>query len=186
MLEFKFLPFKNLETERLLLRRPSANDVGEMFLLRSDPGTMKYVPRPLAKTREDALEHLELINSKIEDNTGINWVITLKDDPKFIGIIGHYRLQPENHRAEIGYMLLPEYHGKGIATEAIKAALIYAFDEMKLHSVEAVIDSENIASEMVLLKNGFVKEAHFVENEYWNGKFRDTIIYSLLERNFIP
>jgi ribosomal-protein-alanine N-acetyltransferase len=36
-----------------------------------------------------------------------------------LGIIGHYRIQPENHRAEIGYML-PEYQGKGITSEAIK------------------------------------------------------------------
>ena len=81
-------------------------------------------------------------------------------------------------------MLLPEYHGMGIVTEAIKAALIYGFEEMKLHSIEAIIDPDNIASEMVLQKNGFVKEAHILENEFFDGKFIDTVIYSLLKRNF--
>ena len=185
MLEINFHPFKNLETERLLLRRVSVDDADEMFALRGDPEAMKFVPRPLAKSREDALAHIAMIDSKIEDNTGINWAITLKGNPKFIGIIGHYRIQPENHRAEIGYMLLPEYHGKGIATEAIKAALEYGFEDMNLHSIEAVIDPENIASEKVLQKNGFVKEAHILENELYDGKFWDTVIYSILKRNFV-
>jgi ribosomal-protein-alanine N-acetyltransferase len=55
---------------------------------------------------------------------------------------------------------------------------------MQLHSIEAIIDPENGASESVLQKNGFVKEAHILENEYYNGEFLDTVIYSLLKRNF--
>ena len=120
MVNINFTPFPNLETERLYLRRITNEDVNEIFSLRSDKETMKYVPRPLAKTLEDAMEHIALINSKIETNEGINWAITIKNEPKLIGIIGHYRIKPEHYRAEIGYMLLPEYHGKGIITEAIK------------------------------------------------------------------
>lgn len=184
MLTINFIPFKNLETERLFLRRIDTIDVDAVLELRGNPQTMKYIPRPLAKTKEDALEHIAMINEKIDNSTGINWVITLKDNPKLIGIIGHYRIQPENYRAEIGYMILPQYHGKGIATEAIKAVVEYGFEEMQLHSVEAIIDPENQASEKVLLKSGFVKEAHIKENEFYDGKFIDTVIYSLLRKNF--
>ena len=168
----------------MLLRRLNENDWGEVMALRGNPETMKFIPRPLVTTKEQALEHLTMIEEKIVDNTGINWGITIKGSPKIIGIIGHYRIQTVNHRAEIGYMSLPETYGKGYITEAIKAVLEYGFDQMNLHSVEAVIDPDNIASEKVLLKNGFVKEAHILENELWNGKFWDTVIYSLLERNF--
>ncbi|MGL2966075.1 GNAT family N-acetyltransferase [Flavobacterium sp. XGLA_31] len=184
MLTINFHPFQNLETKRLLLRRIDENDVDEILALRGNSETMKYIPRPLAKTKEDALQHIAMINEKIEDNTGINWGITIKGNLKIIGIIGHYRIQPENHRAEIGYMSLPETYGKGYITEAIKAVVKYGFEQMNLHSVEAVIDPDNIASEKVLLKNGFVKEAHILENELWDGKFWDTVIYSLLRRNF--
>ena len=184
MLTINFNPFKNLETERLLLRRLTAADVNEMYLLRSNPEIMKYIPRPLAANTEEALEHIKTIDEKIESNEGINWAITLKGNPKLIGIIGHYRIQPENYRAEIGYMLLPDYHGKGITTEAIKRVVQYGFEEMQLHSIEAIIAPENYASEKVLQKNGFVKEAHLLENEYFEGKFLDTVIYSLLKRNF--
>lgn len=183
MLDINFTPFPNLETERLYLRRISKEDVNEIFALRSNKETMKYVPRPLAKTEEEALQHIALIDSKIENNEGINWAITLKGNPKLIGIIGHYRIKSEHFRAEIGYMLLPEYQGKGIVSEAIKETVRYGFEIMKLHSIEAIIDPENFASGRVLQKNGFVKEAHLKENEYYNGRFLDTVIYSILNKS---
>jgi len=183
MLNINFIPFPNLETDRLLLRRIDITDVNEIFALRSNKETMKYIPRPLAKTKEDALGHITMIEEKIENNEGINWAITLKCNPKLIGIIGHYRIKPEHFRAEIGYMLLPEYHGKGIITEAIKETVNYGFQIMKLHSIEAIIDPENYASEKVLQKSGFVKEAHLKENEYYEGRFLDTVIYSILNKH---
>jgi ribosomal-protein-alanine N-acetyltransferase len=184
MLSINFHPFQNLETERLLLRRLVNTDVEEVLTLRGNPETMKYIPRPLAKTKEDALAHIAMIEEKIVDNTGINWAITIKGNPKMIGIIGIYKIYPENHRAEIGYMILPETFGKGYTTEAIKVVLEYGFEQMDLHSMEAIIDPDNIASEKVLQKNGFVKEAHILENGLWDGKYLDTVIYSLLRRNF--
>ncbi|MBS7786749.1 GNAT family N-acetyltransferase [Flavobacterium sp. CYK-55] len=184
MLSFNFSPFPNLETSRLLLRRVTADDAQQIFALRSNPETMKFIPRPLVTNIDEALEHFKMIDDKINSNEGINWAITLKGNPQLIGIIGHYRLQPENHRTEIGYMILPEYNGQGITTEAIDAVLAYGFEVMQLHSIEAVIDPENYASEKVLIKNGFVKEAHILENELYEGKFWDTVIYSLLKRNF--
>ena len=184
MLTINFHPFKNLETKRLLLRRVSNDDVNEILELRGNPETMKYIPRPLATTKDEALAHIKMINDKIEANEGINWAITIKGNSKLIGVIGHYRIQPENHRCEIGYMILPQYNGQGIVTEAVKVVLEYGFDDLQMHSIEGVIDPNNIASERVLLKNGFAKEAHILENEFWDGKFWDTVIYSLLKRNF--
>lgn len=183
MLTINFNPFPDLETDRLLLRRVNAGDVKEILMLRSNPETMQYIPRPLLKTDEEALEHIAMIDQKIEANEGINWAITLKDSPKLIGIIGHYRIKPEHYRAEIGYMLLPDYHKRGIITEAVKAAVHYGFHDLKLHSIEAVIAPENIGSAKVLEKNGFIKEAHFKEYEFYNGKFLDSVIYSLLDHS---
>lgn len=183
MLDINFLPFQILQTERLILRRVVKEDVPEIFALRSDQEVMKYIPRPLLKTEEEAIAHITAIDEKIDSNEGINWAITQKGSPKLIGIIGHYKLKPEHFRSEIGYMLLPEYQGKGIISEAIKEVVNYGFEVMKLHSIEAIIDPENISSEKVLKKNGFVKEAHFKENEYYEGRFLDTAIYSILNEN---
>lgn len=184
MLVLNFHPFPPLATERLQLRRIHSTDLDGVLAMRGDAETMRYIPRPLVTTPEEGLAHIAMIEDAWEKNTAINWVITLKGADDFMGIIGLYRIQAENHRAELGYMLLPGYHGKGYATEAIAAVLAYAFEEVHFHSIEAVIDPDNGASERVLQKNGFVKEAHILENELWEGKFWDTVIYSLLRRNF--
>lgn len=182
MSAFSFLPFQNLESERLLLRQITPDDVNEIFALRSNPETMKYIPRPLATTKDDAMGHIKMIQDKIVSNEGINWAITEKGNPKMIGIIGHYRIRWEHFRSEIGYMLLPEHQGKGIITEAIQLLVDYGFNEMKMHSLEAIIDPENTASARVLEKNNFIKEAHFKENEFYDGKFLDAVVYSLLNK----
>ena len=182
MLTLNFNPFHDLETERLLLRRVDNNDYKEVLALRSNPETMKYIPRPLLKNEEEAFAHIAMIENKIINKEGINWAITIKDDHRLIGIIGHYRIQVENYRAEIGYMILPEFNGQGIVTEAVKEVVKYGFDIMKLHSIEAVIDPDNIASAKVLEKIGFVKEAHFKENEFHEGHFYDSVIYSILNK----
>ena len=184
MLTLNFTPFPILESERLHFRKLSNDDASEIFELRSNPETMKYIPRPLAKTLDDALKHIKLINDNIDSNTDINWAVAEKDSNKCIGIMGFYRTQPENFRTELGYMILPAYHNKGYVTEAVKTLVTFAFNELNFHSIEAIILPDNVASERVLQKNGFVKEAHLVENECYNGKFIDTVIYSLLKRNF--
>jgi len=182
MLTINFSPFPILETKRLILRRVLPSDVKEMFELRSNPETMKYIPRPLLTNHEEALAHIQMMEDKIETNEGINWAITLKGDDTMLGVIGHYRIKPEHYRAEVGYMILPEYHGKGITTEAVQCVVDYGFNTMQLHSIEGVIDPENGASEKVLQKCGFVKEAHFKENEYFDGKFIDAVVYSILNK----
>lgn len=180
MLTINFSPFPILETERLILRRVLPSDVKEMFELRSNPETMKYIPRPLVTNYDEALAHIKMMEDKIETNEGINWAITLKGDDKMLGVIGHYRIKPEHYRAEVGYMILPEYHGKGITTEAVQCVVDYGFNTMQLHSIEGVIGPENEASQRVLQKCGFVKEAHFKENEFYDGKFIDAVVYSKL------
>ncbi len=183
MLNINFNPFPVLETKRLVLRRLNNDDAEAVLSLRGNPENMIYIPRPLLKNIDEALLHIKIINDKIDNNTGINWAICMKDNPKFIGLLGLYVIHETNMRSEIGYMILPEYNNQGITSEAIQAVVNYGFDVVNLHSIEGIIDPNNIASEKVLLKNGFVKEAHIIENEFAEGKFWDTVIYSLLKQN---
>ena len=185
MLITNFSPFPILNSDRLQLRQITNGDLDEVFELRNDPETMKFIPRPLAKTKQDALHLITMITEKINANRDINWAITLQSNSKLIGIIGHYKIKHENYRSEIGYILNPKFHNKGIITDAIQLILEYGFTVLQLHSIEAIIDPNNFASEKVLQKNRFVKEAHLIENEFFNGKFIDTVIYSLLKKNYI-
>ena len=181
MLEFNFTPFPNLETHRLNLRRLISNDVSEILALRSNPEIMKFIPRPLITTQEEALEFISAMDTNVNNNSVINWAITTKENDKVIGMIGYYRMKPENYRAEVGYILSAEYHGQGIMTEALQRVVQFGFEEMGLNSIEAVIDPENYGSEKVVLKNNFVKEGHFKEHTFFEGKFFDSVFYSLLK-----
>lgn len=180
MLEFNFNPFSNLETERLLLRRITMHDAKEIFAHRSDVNAMKYIGKPLAEGLEDAINLIRRMDEGINNNNSIAWGICLKGEEKIIGSIGYYRINKDHHRGEIGYMIGTEHWGKGIVTEAMKVTLDFGFNELKFHSVEAMVDPDNLASIRVLEKQNFVKEAHFKEDYFFNNKFLDTAVYSLL------
>jgi [ribosomal protein S5]-alanine N-acetyltransferase len=181
MLVTKFEVFPELTTERLLLRKISANDADAIFRLRSDRDVMKYIDRPLAESVDDALKWIEMVNDAMQNEDGVPWAICLKEDPAtLIGSIGFWRMQKQHFRAEVGYLLDPFFHGKGYMSESINKVVDFAFTIMNLHSIEAIIDPRNTASAKTLEKSGFVKEAYFKENYYWNGVFCDTAIYSKL------
>src|SRR4051812_7446057 len=114
MLNLNFDPFPILTTERLILRRFTFADAPRLFELRKDPVIMQYIGRPLAKTLDDAIDLIKVINDLLSGNNGITWCITLKNEQEFIGSIGFWRIEKENYRAEIGYLLNPVYQGMGI------------------------------------------------------------------------
>lgn len=180
MLELKLHPVPLIETKRLTLRSISENYLQDIFQLRSNVHAMKYIHRPIATSLEDAKALLAKITAMNANNEGIQWGILLKNQPKVIGMIGYHRIDKEHYRAEIGYMLDPEYWNCGITSEATKAVVDFGFQQMKLHSIEAKINPENVNSEKLLLKNNFIKEAHFKEDFFFNGEFSDTIVYSRL------
>lgn len=181
MLAIDNTTFTSIGTSRLMLRALTLDDVDAMFALRSDPVAMRYVPRPLATSMEDAADHIENILAEQRANKCVQWAITLKGDPRMVGIIGFWRIQKEHDRGELGYMLLPVFWGAGIITEAIRAVVDHAFATLNFHSIEAVVDPNNPASMKVLEKNGFRREAWFRENFLWNGEYLDSVVYGLLK-----
>ena len=184
MLEVNFKPFPEIKTERLLLRRLIKEDTEQIFKLRSDENVMKFIGKKPIVSMNEAIDFFNLVDNSLENNFGITWAMALKESPeKMIGTMGLWRLIKENFRAEVGYMLLPQYWKKGLAKEALREVIKYGFDEMKLHSIEAHISPRNTASASLLEKTGFAKEAYFKEDFFFNGTFEDTAIYSLLSKS---
>ena len=183
MLELNFVPFPEIKTERLLLRKMTDADAPEIQFLRSDDRVMKYIDREKTKTVEEALAFIQKVNGSIDNNECIMWAIALQDDPDtLIGNIGFWRIINQHYRSEIGYTLHPDFWNNGIMKEALLAAIDFGFKAMKLHSIEAHINPDNTASGKVLEKTGFVREAYFKEDFFFRGEFIDTAIYSLLAK----
>jgi ribosomal-protein-alanine N-acetyltransferase len=181
MLTINFNPFPVIESPRLILRRPVAADIDELFKYRSDKELMQYIPHRYATSRAQVEETLERIDKLIAANEGINWAITLKGDDTIIGMVGYVHFYKEHYRAEIGYMLHTPYHGQGIAAEATKAAIDYGFGALQLHSIEAIVNSKNAASQKLLQRLGFTNDAFFRDYLCHDGKFMDANVYSLLK-----
>jgi ribosomal-protein-alanine N-acetyltransferase len=182
MLHLNFTPFPVLTTQRLMLRQFTYDDAADLFEVRSNVGIMQYINRPLAKTVDDAVDLIKVINDLLSSNNGITWCISLKNNQRFIGSIGFWRIEKENYRAEIGYLLNPAYQGAGLMQEAIDAVIPYGFDAMNLHSIQANVSSGNAPSIKLLEKNNFVREGYFKENHFYNEAFADTAVYTLLTK----
>jgi ribosomal-protein-alanine N-acetyltransferase len=164
-----FKPFPNLTTEHLTLRQLDLHDENEIFVLRSDERVLKYIDIPIAQTIEDAQAFINKIINGAINNESVYWGITLNDDTKLIGTICLWNISEDHFTADIGYMLHPDFQGKGIMQEAISKTIEYGFETMKLKSMEADVDPNNSKSIKLLERNGFV----------YNRKSENTVVYSL-------
>ena len=163
-----------------MLRALTLDDAPAIFRIRSDAPTMQHIGRPLAVQMEDAVA---LIRSVLDDqasSSAVTWAITFKGVDVPIGTIGYYRLKMEHYRGEVGYALHSDHWRQGIMREALEAVVECGFSRLGFHSIEAVTDAANIASNTLLERCGFVREALFKENYFWKDEFRDSAVYSLL------
>ena len=183
MVNTDFTNFPMLYTERLILKEITYKDAPILFELRSNPDIMKYIDRPIPSSVDDVLELIQKMALMKTKGEGISWGIFRKENPEVnIGNIGFFRIIAEHYRAEIGYMLNTSEQKQGIMYEAIQKIIEFGFNKMKLHSIEANINPENIISKKLLEKAGFIREAYFKENYFFNGRFIDTEIFSLLNK----
>lgn len=183
MLQINCNPFPELTTDRLLLRRIKISDAEAVFFLRSDESVMKYIDKEREKSVEETENHIKRLDTMIDENNGLVWGITLKENAvNLIGSICLWNFQREHFRAEIGYVLHPDYWKKGFMKEALNRVIDFGFSTLKLHSIEAIINPENSASAAVLQSIGFEQEAYFKENYFFQGEFLNTAIYSLLHQ----
>jgi ribosomal-protein-alanine N-acetyltransferase len=176
-----FNVFPNLETNRLLLTEFAKTDSKELFKLRSDERVLKYLDRDSHKSVEESELMIEEMIKSYNNKEGINWIIRKKDTLDVIGYIGYWRMIRLNVRAEIGYAMKPEYWGNGYMQEALTKVIEFGFNTFRLHSIEGNVNPNNLSSLKLLEKLGFKREAYFREDYLFNGKFLDSVIYSLLE-----
>ncbi|GAC1423031.1 MAG: GNAT family N-acetyltransferase [Flavisolibacter sp.] len=185
MIKTKIKPFIDLQTPRCLLRKITVVDAPEVWILNSHPNIMQYLDRESLNSPQEAIRLINRIEYDLENEIGIMWGITTIGYDKLIGIIGFWRVVKEHFRGEIGFFLHPDWWNKGFMKECIETVVQYGFTNMNLHSIEANVNPANKPSIFLLEKLGFNREAYFKENYYFNGKFIDSITYSLVNKQSI-
>lgn len=188
------LCMSQLFTERLQLRPITVSDSPEIFLLLTDPEVNKYYGMPRARNHEDAIKYIESIAASVSRGEVFHWGVFLQGQSKIAGTICLWNFRKEESRAEIGYELLPAFHGKGMMKEAIDTVLDFGFEVLQLTTIDAWTESENISSIKILERCHFKrdfetekkidwsKEADFYRMNEESGK-TTTVIYSLTRKS---
>ena len=152
-----------------------------LFNMRSHEAVSKYMDTAIPTEVEDSKKRIKGYHEAFQEKKGITWAIIEKNTNKQIGDFGIWRIDTKNSRGEIGYILHPNFWGKGFMTEAFNTLIRFGFKELNLHSYEANVNINNDNSKALLLKFGFKQEAYFRENFYYDGKFLDSEIYCLIK-----
>jgi RimJ/RimL family protein N-acetyltransferase len=103
---------------------------------------------------------------------------------RLIGGCGIHVSNPENREGWIGYCLNRHFWGKGYATETARALTDFGFKNLGLHRIFATCDPANTGSRHVLEKVGMKREGQIREHKWAKGKWRDSLLHSVLEQEW--
>lgn len=144
-----------IETDRLILRQFTLDDYKEVYDFGSNWEVLKYTGDPKLESQEAAKELIKSVWYEDYKNYGYGrWATIYKPYNNLIGFAG-LKYLPEFDEADIGFRFLPEYWGKGIATEASIEIIKYGFEKLNLERIIGIAMPENIGSCKVLTKIGF-------------------------------
>jgi RimJ/RimL family protein N-acetyltransferase len=178
-------PAYPIETERLSLRPFTADDFDALFAMQSREDVTRYLYWD-ARSRAEVREALEkkIASTAIRAETDALALAAVL--PQTGEIVGDFVLWLHGHdQGEIGFIVHPDHHGRGYATEAGRVLLGLAFEGLGLHRVIGCAEARNTASARVLEKLGMRREAHLVENELVKGEWQSELIYAMLDREWV-
>lgn len=172
--------FPQLKNERLLLRQFTDKDLEHVYRGLSHPEVIKYYGVSYASL-EETKEQMKWFADLEKSGSGIWWAITSAEDDTFFGATGLNNLTKEHRKAELGFWLLPQFQKKGIIRESVPMVLNYAFEVLNLHRIEAIVETENVASAKALENLEFQHEGRMRDFEVKNGHFISVDIFSRLK-----
>ena len=172
--------FRELETKRLVLRKLRRSDTQDYYdRLGSSEAVTRYMLFSPHRDISESAASVEKTLRRYEAGNGYRWCIARKEDDRLIGVIDLLRLDPEAETCSFAYMLGEAFWGKGYGTEALKAVLSFAFQDLKVRSVIADHMAENAASGAVMRKAG-MEYQHTEKAKYEkNGVFHDAPVYKI-------
>jgi RimJ/RimL family protein N-acetyltransferase len=175
-----------LETERLLPRPFVPDDFDALLAIQSSPDVARWLywePRGRDEV-QSTLGRKQTETTLAGDGDTISLAVVLKGSSELIGDAILHLLSAEHRQAEIGFIIHPDYQGRGYATETGRVLLRLAFEAFGIHRVVGRLEPRNAASARVLERLGMRREAHFVENEFVKGEWQSELVYAVLEREW--
>ena len=174
-----------LQTKRLTIRDFEVADWEAVHSYGSECEVVQYLPFG-PNSEEDTKNFVQKVIAfqRDEPRQDFHLAAILKAEKQLIGGCRIAVLDQLNRGGSIGYCFNRHFWGKGYATEAARALLDFGFEQLDLHRIFATCSSENIASARVLEKIGMRQEGYIREHEWIKGKWRDSLIYAILEHEW--
>ncbi len=175
-----------LETERLILRRFTAEDAAPMFEnWAADPDVTKYLPWKEYSRADDVRAYLKGLEEKYLSPDFYDWCIVWKENGEPIGSAGAVSVNDRLRSFSVGYCLSKKYWGRGIIPEAVNAVLKHFFETVGAARVSGAHFVDNPKSGRVLAKCGFKEEGLLRKNALDNaGNFVDVKLYALTDDDY--
>lgn len=176
-----------VRTERLVLREFQKTDWKEVQAYASDPEVVRFMnwgPNTEEETRRFVQGSIAYQREK--PRVKYSLAVVIRDLNRLIGGCGIYESNPDNSEGWIGYCLNRQSWGQGYATEAARALLEFGFRHLNLHRIFATCDPVNTASAQVMEKIGMQFEGRLRENMSAKGKWRDSLLYAMLDHEWKP
>jgi RimJ/RimL family protein N-acetyltransferase len=175
-----------LETQRLILRDFVESDWQAVHNYASNPEVVRYLPFG-PNTEEDTKNFLqtEIKMRRKRPRQHFGFAVTLKSDKQVIGACRISITNPSKEEGSIGYCLAKEFWGQGYATETARKLLDFGFKQLSLHRIFAFCDPKNTRSMRVLVKIGMRQEGYLREYEWIKGKWQDSLLYAILDREMM-
>lgn len=174
-----------VDTDRLVLRQRTIDDVPDMFAYVSLENVAYPAGLPPIATLEDEYDYFEnrYYQNLEKANLPSGYGITVKGSDHIIGSCD-FNHRHEDDVFEIGYMLHPDFWGRGYMTEAVSALIEIGFTLLNLHKVEIRCYGSNKQSQRVAEKLGFTLEARIRDRKDAQGNRCDDLAYGLLKREW--
>lgn len=178
-----------IETKRLIIRDHILEDLEPLHNLLSDNEVMYFLPDIKTRTIEESKSDLnEAIIEAKKGKDRLKYYFAIFDkNNSYIGEIGYSIISSNpsgDKNVHLGYFIHKKYWRKGITTEAIRALIEYAFIIGNVHKIETGCLKDNIASEKIMIKCGFTREAEKIDYMFLDGKWRDRVEYRLLKKEY--
>ena len=173
---------KTVETQRLLLRPWSTDDADDFFEYAKHPEVGLNGGWPPHESRDISLSVIQFF---IKEND--IWAIVHKENGKVIGSLGLHadNKRPNINVRELGFVVSADHWGKGLATEAAKAAIAYAFEEQKLDLISTYHKTFNTRAKRVIEKCGFTYEGTLRQaSKRYDKQIFDAACYSILKSEY--
>jgi RimJ/RimL family protein N-acetyltransferase len=176
-------PTYPIETSRLRLRPLCEEDLEALLDFHSDPEVHRFLPMGPMDT-DTVLSRLESgpwsWTSLEDEGDAMDIGVEITETGELIGDVMLAWVSRRNESGEIGYVFNPRHGGNGFATEASRALLHLAFDELGLHRVIARVVADNAPSLALAERLGMRREAHCIESWRQDDRWVDEVHLAIL------